>query len=83
MFTTLAEAYLHDLDPYAIQITQSFGIRWYGLAYLAGFVIAWLFIRWMAKTKRSPLAASDAADLMFYVIAGVILGGRIGYAAFY
>lgn len=83
MFIVLAESYLHDLDPFAIRLTESFGLRWYGLAYAVGFLIAWLFIRWMAKSGRSPLTKSDAADLMFYAIVGVLLGGRIGYAAFY
>jgi phosphatidylglycerol:prolipoprotein diacylglycerol transferase len=83
MFIVLAESYLHNLDPFAIRFTESFGLRWYGLAYAAGFLIAWLFIRWMAKSGRSPLTTSDAADLMFYAIVGVLVGGRLGYATFY
>lgn len=83
MFIVLAESYLHDLDPFAIQFTESFGLRWYGLAYAVGFLIAWLFIRWMAKSGRSPLTASDAADLMFYAIVGVLVGGRLGHVIFY
>ena len=34
----LAEAYLHDLDPFVVRFTGDFGLRWYGLAYAAGFV---------------------------------------------
>jgi phosphatidylglycerol:prolipoprotein diacylglycerol transferase len=82
MLTFLAESYLHDLDPFAIRITDSFGVRWYGLSYAAGFVIAWSLIEWLARTGRSPLAGR-VGDLMFYVIAGVLIGGRVGYAAFY
>ncbi len=47
----LAEAYLHTLDPFAIKFPASWpypGLRWYGLAYLAGFGVAWLIVRWMA-----------------------------------
>jgi phosphatidylglycerol:prolipoprotein diacylglycerol transferase len=87
----LADAWLHTLDPFAIELPQSLarlplvpdGIRWYGLSYLAGFVIAWWLIRWLARTGRSPIAPTAVGDLMFYVIAGVILGGRLGYVLLY
>ncbi|MHC5113111.1 MAG: prolipoprotein diacylglyceryl transferase [Planctomycetota bacterium] len=83
MATLLAEAYFHTLDPFAIQFTETFGLRWYGLSYAAGFLIGWFVIRWMAKTSRTPLSVTDAADLIFYLIIGVLIGGRVGYAAFY
>ena len=88
----LAEAYLHKLDPFAIEFPASWtalkfvpdGIRWYGLSYIAGFILAWLLFRWMVKTKRSTLPSREAvADLMFYIIIGVLVGGRLGYVLFY
>ncbi|MHC5005651.1 MAG: prolipoprotein diacylglyceryl transferase, partial [Planctomycetota bacterium] len=79
----VAESYVHQLDPFAIRFTESFGIRWYGLAYAAGFVIAWLFIRWFARTGRSPMSPNAVGDLMTWVIVGVLVGGRVGYALFY
>jgi phosphatidylglycerol:prolipoprotein diacylglycerol transferase len=83
MTILIAESYLHRLDPFAIHISGSFGVRWYGLAYAAGFLISWLIIRWMGRTGRSPLAPAAAGDLMFAIIAGVLVGGRVGYAVFY
>jgi phosphatidylglycerol:prolipoprotein diacylglycerol transferase len=83
MLTVLAESYLHRLDPFAIQFTENFGLRWYGLAYAVGFLIAWLFIRWMARSGRSPLTVQEAGDLMFYAIVGVLVGGRLGHVIFY
>jgi phosphatidylglycerol:prolipoprotein diacylglycerol transferase len=71
------------LSPFAIQLTENFGLRWYGLAYLAGFLVGWWFIRWMAKTDRSPLSVDQASDLLFAGVLGVLFGGRIGYALFY
>ncbi len=82
-FLIVAESYLHRLDPVAIPLSPTWGIRWYGLAYLAGFVVAWAFIRWMAKTDRSPLSHRAVGDLMVYAVIGVLVGGRLGYAAFY
>ncbi|UCD75496.1 MAG: prolipoprotein diacylglyceryl transferase [Phycisphaerales bacterium] len=83
MFLLLAESYLHSLDPYAIRFTESFGLRWYGLSYAVGFVIGWLFMRWFAKTGRSPLTPHQVGDVMFYAVVGVLVGGRLGYAIFY
>jgi len=80
---TLADSYLHRLDPWAIQFTESFGIRWYGLAYAAAFLIGWLFMRWMARTGRSPMTVRDVGDLMLPAILGVLIGGRLGYCLFY
>ncbi|MCH2134803.1 MAG: prolipoprotein diacylglyceryl transferase [Phycisphaerales bacterium] len=80
----LAESYLHTLNPYLVQLSDGgFGIRWYGLAYVAGFVIAWMLIKWLARTNRSLVAPAAVGDLMIYIIVGVLVGGRLGYALFY
>ncbi len=75
--------YLHNLDPFAIQITETFGIRWYGLSYLTGFVLAYFLVKRIARCGRSTLKPADAADLIFYFALGIMIGGRIGYALFY
>ena len=51
-------AYVHHLDPIAIHFTDSFGIRWYGLAYVAGFLITYFLISWFVKLKISELKLS-------------------------
>jgi len=83
MLPLLAESYLHRLDPFVFRLTETAGVRWYGLAYLAGFLIAWGFFRWMGRTGRSPLSRDDVADWMMAAIIGVLVGGRVGYAVFY
>ncbi|MHC4415199.1 MAG: prolipoprotein diacylglyceryl transferase [Planctomycetota bacterium] len=91
MSTYLAEAYLHRLDPFAVELPASWqdlplvpdGIRWYGLAYLFGFLATWLLIRWLAGTGRSPIPVKAAGDFMIYVVVGVLVGGRLGYCVFY
>ena len=79
----LAEAYIHDLSPFAIRFGDGFGIRWYGLAYLTGFIAAWLVLRWMARTGRSLLKPEQVGDFMTWMVVGVLVGGRIGYVLFY
>ena len=79
----LAESYLHNLDPTALQLTDSFGIKWYGLSYLTGFVVAWLVMRWLSSTGRILLNATQVGDFITYAIVGVLVGGRLGYGLFY
>lgn len=82
----LSSYYVVDFDPFALRFPDGWfleGIRWYGLAYLAGFVIAlWLFNLYYRKGK-SPLSPDDNASLITYLLFGVILGGRLGYMLFY
>ena len=70
------------LDPVAIDL-GFFKIRWYSLAYLAGIIIGWWYLLKLIAQPGSPLARRHADDLVFYVTLGIILGGRIGYIAFY
>lgn len=82
---TLA-AWLHNIDPFAIQFPQGFildGIRWYGLAYLATFAIGFLLVRRIARQGRTTLQPAETMDFVITVAIGVILGGRLGYVFFY
>ncbi|MFN3166541.1 MAG: prolipoprotein diacylglyceryl transferase [Phycisphaeraceae bacterium] len=81
----LAEPWLHNLDPFAIEIPwfPGGGIRWYGLSYLAGFVIGFLLIKRVLTVGVSPLKPAQAADLVVTIAIGIVLGGRLGYILFY
>ncbi len=80
--TSLAH-WTHDLSPFLVRFGENFGIRWYGLAYLAGFVGAgWLLQRYH-RAGRSTLDTNAVFDLMTWLIAGVIVGGRLGFFLFY
>ena len=75
--------WVHDLSPFAIRFWGNFGIRWYGLAYVLGFIAgSWLMIRYH-RAGRSALPADQVADFIFYLVAGVLLGGRLGYFLLY
>lgn len=60
-----------------------FTLRFYSLAYLIGVVFAYWHTSRALKTPGAPMAQRHADDLFFYCTLGVILGGRLGYAAFY
>jgi phosphatidylglycerol:prolipoprotein diacylglycerol transferase len=60
-----------------------FTLRYYSLAYLAGIVLGYSHLSRMIKAPGAPMAQRHADDLFFYCTLGIILGGRLGYAAFY
>lgn len=71
-----------DFDRAAFSVF-GWDIYWYGLAYLAAFISAWLLARYRAKQKGSGWTTEQVDDLLFYGGLGVILGGRLGYILFY
>jgi len=85
-------SYVHDLDPFALKIDwkpiasifgNDFGIRWYGLAYLAGFVCAYWMVHWLAKNRWIEMKPELVGDFITSGAIGVMVGGRVGYALFY
>lgn len=70
------------LRPYLFEI-GSFQLRYYSLAYLLGILFAYWHLSKMIKAPGAPMAQRHADDLFFYCTLGVIIGGRLGYAAFY
>lgn len=73
----------HTPHPFLIQFSENFGIRYYGLAYLLGFVFgAWMFRRYY-HAGRTPLDPNASLDLMVWLVIGVMVGGRLGSYFFY
>ncbi len=71
-----------DIDPVALHLGP-LAIRWYGLAYAAGFVLAWLVLRRMAGSPRLPLTRDQLTDLLAALALGVVVGGRAGWWLIY
>lgn len=70
------------LDPIAFAFGP-FVVRWYGIAYVLGFVCA-AFVVWrVARRWRVQVDVDSLLTIMFCVIVGVIIGGRLGYVLFY
>lgn len=70
--------WVHDLDPFIIRFGEKFGIRWYGLSYLLGFVAGFWLLQRCRRANRSPLDTAAIWDLMTYLVLGVLIGGRLG-----
>ena len=72
--------FINNFDPVAFQIL-SLEIRWYSLAYIIGIMLGWTYCKKKIIKNQHILSIFD--DFITYLIIGVILGGRIGYALFY
>ena len=70
------------VNPIAFEV---FGwpIRWYALAYLAGFILGWRYALRLARTGLAKPTAEDMDEFLTWAVLGTILGGRIGYVLFY
>lgn len=77
-----------DFDPVALKIF-SIEVKWYGLAYMAGLLLGWLYIRRLVSTlalwpfAKPPFSAEKVDDLLLFMTVGVVVGGRLGFVFLY
>lgn len=74
--------FYHELDPVAFRLGP-LALRWYGLAYVAGFAAAYGVLRRAVQQGRLPLAPGAVGDLVTWLAVGLVLGARVGYVLFY
>ena len=72
--------FINNFNPIAFQIL-SLEVRWYSLAYIMGIILGWAYCKKKLIKDQQILLLFD--DFITYIIIGVILGGRLGYALFY
>jgi len=80
-------------NPVIFHIWGPFDLRWYSLGYLFGLVFGAMYFHRLIKNNAlwglkgtkaiSPIAPSVTEDMLFYATLGVIVGGRLGFVAFY
>lgn len=70
------------IDPDIVRIGP-LAIRWYGVMYLIGFTASYLLVKYQLKRKKFTLGTQDVDSLFFYLLAGLIIGARLGYVIFY
>jgi phosphatidylglycerol:prolipoprotein diacylglycerol transferase len=77
-----------EIDPIAIHLGP-LAVRWYGLAYFAGILIGWQYARSLVRNDRlwggrpAPMTVTDIDDFLLWLVIGIVVGGRVGYAIFY
>lgn len=75
--------YIHpNFDPIAVSLGP-LAIRWYALGYIAAFALFIILGRRRIKQGNTLYTNEMLDDLLTWGVAGVILGGRIGYVLFY
>ena len=78
--------FIHNISPVLAHFSV-FGIpleiRWYGLFYVLSFLIAYFMIKYLAKQRKLGITEDDVADLILYLLLGVVLGARLFYVIFY
>lgn len=77
------EYWLHDWDPFIIQFSETTGIRWYGFAYVLGFLVAAWLLSLYFKKQKSPFNKDQQHNVLLILILGVMAGGRLGYMLLY
>ena len=65
-----------NINPELFSI-GSLGIRYYGLIYVLGFIIAFFYLNYQRKKQKLELSKDQIYDLMLYLLIGVVLGARI------
>ncbi|MDD2236412.1 MAG: prolipoprotein diacylglyceryl transferase [Kiritimatiellae bacterium] len=75
--------WVHQIDPVLIPISGTFGVRYYGLAYLLAFAVAYALLSLMRRRGLVRLTGEQQQSLMSYLLLGVLLGGRLGYVILY
>src|SRR5208282_1535497 len=58
-------------------------IRWYGVAYLTGFILGYFVLIRLAKQRVLRMNPEWIGDLIGWLALGVIVGGRSGWWIFY
>ena len=72
--------FINDFDPVAFAIFN-LEIRWYSLSYIFGIIFGWTYCK--KKLIKNKVIQKLFDDYIFYLIIGIILGGRIGYGFIY
>ena len=80
--------FIHNFDPVLIDL-GFFQIRWYSVAYILGILIGWVYANNIIKLTSNnkynfkQVTTKQFDDLIIYLVAGIIIGGRLGYIIFY
>ena len=79
MMTPLAVYW--NVDHELIHLWGNFGIRWYSLLFVSGFVIGYFIFRWFVR--REGVKESLLDPLLYTLLIATIVGARLGHCIFY
>lgn len=76
------------IDPVLLSLGP-LQIRWYALAYIVGILLAWHYLKRVARQAqlwphvKSPASEEQIDDFVLWATLGIVIGGRLGYVLFY
>lgn len=82
MLNLLAAIRFPEIDPVIIRLGPV-AVHWYGVAYLLAFAVGYLWLQRMSRRGMLRMPPALVPDLATWLVAGVIVGGRLGYWMFY
>ncbi|MFC1742107.1 prolipoprotein diacylglyceryl transferase [Nanoarchaeota archaeon] len=74
--------FVHNLNPVLLDLGPV-EIRYYGLVYVLGFLLAYLYLDFVIKRKHLRLNKEELYDLIFYNMVGVLVGSRLIHVIFW
>ncbi|MCB5224085.1 MAG: prolipoprotein diacylglyceryl transferase [Candidatus Cloacimonadaceae bacterium] len=75
-----------NIDPNLVSFSlfgRDFAIRWYGFLYVLSFILGYIFYRRLLRMRGVKVNRDQYEGIIFSIMLGVILGGRLGYVIFY
>lgn len=77
----MPRAYIYwDVGPILVEVGP-LAVRWYGVLFAAGFLAGYLLVRRIYRREGKPEADLDV--LLLYLVAGTVVGARLGHCLFY
>ena len=70
-----------NVDPEIVWLTETFPLRYYGLLFISGLLLAHYVLKLIYRKEQLPVDQLD--KLVIYIIAGVVIGARLGHCLFY
>lgn len=70
------------IDPTALRI-GSFSLGWYAIMYIVAFATIYFLLSYRIKKGEGEYSRNLILDFLFFVLVGVLIGGRLGYVLFY
>lgn len=74
--------FYHNINPILVSFGP-FEIRYYGIIYALGFILAYFFLRHFIRQKKLKMSEQELDTYLVYLIIGVVLGARLFEILFY
>ncbi|MEE9334327.1 MAG: prolipoprotein diacylglyceryl transferase [Granulosicoccaceae bacterium] len=71
-----------EIDPVAVSLGP-LTVHWYGVTYLVAFLAGWWLAKHRARQANSGWKPDEIGDIVFYIVLGVVIGGKVGSLLFY